>query len=104
MGVEVGEKLEAEAGDDEEQEAIDEEAMLWILVVEVVVAVVVVGGLAAAAAAGGTLLRVVPARELRCVGRGCECSPLYETTYMLGSAGHRSTCFLAVHPFEVLHL
>lgn len=50
------------------------------------------------------LLLVLPARGLRWVGRGCMCSPEYETIKMAGSVWLCSTCFLAPQAFIVLHL
>lgn len=49
------------------------------------------------------LLRVLPESEFRWVGRGWLWSPVYVTMKMLGSMLLRSTCFLAGHPFELLH-
>ena len=50
------------------------------------------------------LFRVLPARELRCAGFACLCSPVYVTTKIPGSDKLRSTCFLAKHPLQLLHL
>jgi len=48
--------------------------------------------------------RVEPAREFLCVGAGWLCSAVYVTMNIVGSDLFLSTCFLAKHPFELLHL
>ncbi|KAL9672945.1 hypothetical protein QQ045_029198 [Rhodiola kirilowii] len=49
-------------------------------------------------------LRVVPAREFLWVGAGWLWSAVYVTMNMVGSDRFLSTCFLAKHAFELLHL
>lgn len=66
-----------------EQEAVADAAALWTV---------------------DSFFRVLPAREFRWVGLGCVWSPVYVTMKTLGSKLLRSTCFLAEHPFELLHL
>lgn len=46
----------------------------------------------------------MPARALRRVGWLWQCSPVYVTMNIPGSEQLCSTCFLARHPFELLHL